>query len=161
MFTILKKNPSKFRVEQPPKSNKQRATREKFHLHRNLLLLNCLTSLSFSIFMKLFSIITKNNGYVIRRFLINHLFLLVSSASVYNFSNNNTLPTSSKTVSELTFTFKLKAITHWFKNNKMVVNQDKFQAIIVNKRKKDHSNDNIITDLAIEALSSVRLLVFN
>ena len=34
-------------------------------------------------------------------------------------------------------------VIDWFKINKMVVNPDKFQAIILDKRKRDHTDEHI------------------
>ena len=47
----------------------------------------------------------------------------------------------------------------WFQNNKMIVNPGKFQAIIINKKKKCHTNKTLkISDKIIKASSSVKLL---
>ena len=46
-----------------------------------------------------------------------------------------------------------------FKKNKMVVNPDKFQAIILDKWKRDHTNEHITVDnQQIKVVSSVKLL---
>ena len=47
----------------------------------------------------------------------------------------------------------------WFQNNKMIVNPGKFQAIIIDKKKKCHTNETLkIGDKIIKASSSVKLL---
>ena len=47
----------------------------------------------------------------------------------------------------------------WFQNNKMMVNPGKFQAIIIDKKKKCHTNETLkIGDKIIKASSSVKLL---
>ena len=44
----------------------------------------------------------------------------------------------------------------WFQNNKMMVNPGKFQAIIIDKNKKCHTNETLkIGDKIIKASSSV------
>ena len=49
--------------------------------------------------------------------------------------------------------------TEWFQNNKMMVNPGKFQAIIIDKKKKFHTNETLkIGDKIIKASSSVNLL---
>ena len=49
--------------------------------------------------------------------------------------------------------------TEWFQNNKMMVNPGKFQAIIIDKKKKCHTNETLkIGDKIIKASSSVKLL---
>ena len=38
-------------------------------------------------------------------------------------------------------------ITDWFKKKKkMIVNPDKFQVIIIDKKKSDHTNENVVID---------------
>ena len=47
----------------------------------------------------------------------------------------------------------------WFQNNKMMVNPGKFQAIIIDKKKKYHTNETLkIVDKIIKGSSSVKLL---
>ena len=47
----------------------------------------------------------------------------------------------------------------WFQNNKMMVNPGKFQTIIIDKKKKCHTNETMkIGDKIIKASSSVKLL---
>ena len=52
-----------------------------------------------------------------------------------------------------------EVVIDWFKNNKMIVNPDKFQAILLDKRKSDHTNQHIVVDSQnIKVVSSVELL---
>ena len=47
----------------------------------------------------------------------------------------------------------------WFETNKMTVNPGKFQSIITDKKKQDHTKETFeIGDKAIEASPSVKLL---
>ena len=47
----------------------------------------------------------------------------------------------------------------WFQNNKMIVNPGKFQAIIIEEKKKCHTNETLkIGDKIINASSPVKLL---
>ena len=77
-------------------------------------------------------------------------------AFLYNFADDNTLSTFVTTVSELIKILESESevVIDWFKINKMVVNPDKFQAIILDKRKRDHTVDN----QQIKVVSSVKLL---
>ena len=56
---------------------------------------------------------------------------------MHNFADDNSLSAVAKTVTELKNTLQSESevITNWFKNNKMIVNQEKFQAIILDKQK--------------------------
>ena len=47
----------------------------------------------------------------------------------------------------------------WFRNNKMIVNPGKYQAITIDKKKKCHTNETLkIRDKMIKASFSVKLL---
>ena len=84
-------------------------------------------------------------GPILFIFSINDLFFFVSSASMHNFADDNSLSAAAKTVTELKNTLQSESevIINWFKNNKMIVNPEKFQAIILDKQKRDYSNETI------------------
>ena len=78
-----------------------------------------------------------------------------------NFADDNFLSTIAKTLVELKNTLQSESevVINWFKNNKMIVNPEKFQVIILDKQKYDYSNETIEFDnKTIETVSSVRLL---
>ena len=85
---------------------------------------------------------------------------------MHNFADDNSLSAAAKTVTELKNTLQSESevIINWFKNNKMIVNPEKFQAIILDKQKRDYSNETINDKIIIkhhktvETVSSVRLL---
>ena len=84
---------------------------------------------------------------------INDLFFIVSNVSLHNFANDNTLSAFDETILELI------DVLQSVKNNKMIVNPDKFQAILLDKRKSDHKNQRIVVENQnIKVLSSVELL---
>ena len=62
--------------------------------------------------------------------------------------SDNTLPAFAKTVSKLIKVLQSESevITDWFKKNHMIVNPDKFQVIIIDKKKGDHTNENVVID---------------
>ena len=78
-------------------------------------------------------------------FSINDLFFSVSSASIHNFADENSLFAAAKTVTELKNILQSESevFINWFKNNKMIVNPENFQAIILDKQKHDYSSDTI------------------
>ena len=39
-----------------------------------------------------------------------------------------------------------EVITAWFKKNQIIVNPDKFQVIIIDKKMWDHTNENVVID---------------
>ena len=71
---------------------------------------------------------------------INDLFFIVSNVSLHNFANDNTLSAFDETILELI------DVLQSVKNNKMIVNPDKFQAILLDKRKSGHTNQRIAVD---------------
>ena len=78
---------------------------------------------------------------------------------MHNFADDNSLSAVAKTVTELKNTLQSESevITNWFKNNKMIVNQEKFQAIILDKQKHHYWNEIIKFDnKTVETVSSVR-----
>ena len=63
--------------------------------------------------------------------LVNDLFLFVSDVSLHNFANYNTLSAFAETILKLIDILQPRSeiVFDWFKNNKMIVNPDEFQAI--------------------------------
>ena len=78
---------------------------------------------------------------ILFKFSIIDLFFFVSRVSMYNFSDDNTLSASAKTAVNLKNTLQSESevIINWFKNNKMRVNPEKFQAIISDKQNHFYS----------------------
>ena len=64
---------------------------------------------------------------------------------MYNFKDDNPLSAIAKNDKELKTTLQseLGVVINWFKNNKMIVNPEKFQAIILYKQKL--SNEKLST----------------
>ena len=79
---------------------------------------------------------------------INDLFFFILIASVHNFADDNTLSAFAENVSKLINILQSESevITDWFKKNQMIVNPDKFQLIIIGKKKGDYTNENVVID---------------
>ena len=80
---------------------------------------------------------------------------------MHSFADDNSLSAAAKTVTESKNTLKSESevTINWLKNNKMIVNQEKFQAIILDKQKHDYSHETIKFDnKTVGTVSSVRLL---
>ena len=89
------------------------------------------------------------------------LLFFEAPASLYNFADDNTLSTFAATVSRLIKMLESEAefVIDWFKENKMGLNLDKYQTIILDKRKSGHTNDYITVDNhQIKVVSSAKLL---
>ena len=100
-------------------------------------------------------------GPLLFDFSINDLFFFIESSSIHNFADDNTLSAWANTISDLIN--KLESDSNiaieWFKMNKMIVNPDKFQAIVLNKKRSDQTNTNFQVDnQVIKLVSSVELL---
>ena len=80
-------------------------------------------------------------GTIFFNLSINDILFSVSDVSLHNFANDNILSVFSNTILEL-----IDIVTDWFKNNKMIINPDKFQAILLDKSKSDHTNQCIVID---------------
>ena len=79
---------------------------------------------------------------------INDLFFFILIASVHNFADDNTLSAFAENISKLIniLLIESEVITDWFKKNQTIVNPDKFQVIIIDKKKGDHTNENVVID---------------
>ena len=92
---------------------------------------------------------------------INDLFFFILIASVHNFADDNTLSAFAENVSKLINILQSESevTTDWFKKKQMIVNPHKFQVIIIDKKKGDHTNENVVIDnKQIKTVSSVELL---
>ena len=69
-------------------------------------------------------------------------------AIVHNFADDNRLSVFAENVSKLINILQSESdvITDWFKKKQMIVNPDKFQVIIIDKKKSDHTNENVVID---------------
>ena len=79
----------------------------------------------------------------------------------HNFTDDNTLPVWLNTISDLVN--KLESDSNfaieWFKMNKMIVNRDKFQVVVLNKKRSDLTNTNFQADnQGTKSVSSVEPL---
>ena len=84
-------------------------------------------------------------GPILFNLSINDLCFFVALASLYNFADENSLSAFATTVSSLIkiLESKYEGVIDWFKKNKMVVNLDKFQTIILDTQKRDHTDQQI------------------
>ena len=101
-------------------------------------------------------------GPVLFNIFFNNFFCFILVASAHNFADDNTLSSFAKTIEILISILELgnEIAINWFKDNHMIVNQDKFQAIMIDKHKGNHTNQVVnIDQKEIKAVSKVKLLV--
>ena len=100
-------------------------------------------------------------GPLLFKLSINDLFFFILIAPIHNFADDSTLSTFAENVSKLINTLQgeSEVTTDWFKKNQMIVNLDKFQVIIIDKKKVDHTNEKVVIDnKQINTVPSVELL---
>ena len=107
-------------------------------------LMYILSYLSKQVFLRCSSIL----GPFLLNLSINDLFFFILIASVHNFIDDNTLSAFAENVSKFLNLLQRKSevITDWFKKNQMIVNPDKFQVVIIDKKKGDYTNENVVID---------------
>ena len=76
-------------------------------------------------------------GPILFNIFMNDLFYLLEN-DLHNFSDDNTVSAVSETVPELinSLTLKSNLAINWFQTNSVIVNPDKFKAIILTKTNK-------------------------
>ena len=69
---------------------------------------------------------------------INDITLFFEKSDLYNYADDNTISAFANTINELINILQSESeiAISWFQKNEMIVNPDKFQAIIINKGSK-------------------------
>ena len=100
-------------------------------------------------------------GPILFNIFFNDFFYLILVASIHNFADDDTLSSFAKTIENLISILELEKeiAINWFKNNHMIVNLGKFQAIIFDKHKENYANRIIsINQKKIKAVAKVKIL---
>ena len=73
---------------------------------------------------------------------LNDLLLWIKNAELHNIGDDNTMSCIEKSLEELmkSLTSESEEAVQWFKENMMIVNPDKFQAIIIDKKPHLYKN---------------------
>ena len=106
-----------------------------------------------------------HQGSIVGRTLFNcffnDFFYFIDKTSVHNFTDDNSLSAFEPNIENLKLILESeskKAIS-WFQSKKMIVNSGKFQGIIIDKKKQNHTSGYISIDQKnIKTASSVKLL---
>ena len=82
---------------------------------------------------------------ILFNYFFNDLFYVIEKASVHNFADDDTLSMFEETIQNFIALLETGSNTaiKWFQNNKMIVNPGKFQAIIIEEKKKCHTNETL------------------
>ena len=75
-------------------------------------------------------------GPLLFNIFINDLYLWITKTDLLNFADDNTITAAERTIENLLSTLETEsqAAIEWFKLNQMIVNPEKFQAIVVKKK---------------------------
>ena len=98
-------------------------------------------------------------GPILFSCFFNDFFYVIETA--HNFANENTLTAFANNIQNLINLLEpeCSVAIKWFKDNKMIVNPGKFQAIILDKKKNNHTQEIIKIDKnVVKVKSSVKLL---
>ena len=92
----------------------------------------------FSDFQNILSSVPQGSilGPILFNIFLNDLSLCVKKSDLHNFAGDNTITGTCNTLTGLLKTLEQESesAVGWFKQNEMIVNADKFQAIILNKK---------------------------
>ena len=78
-------------------------------------------------------------GPILFNLFINDLIFSIEKVDIINYADDNTISAHAKSIPELIKLLENESeiAINWFRSNEMIVNPDKFQAIIINRNKKD------------------------
>ena len=79
-----------------------------------------------------------NLSPILFNILLNDLREVLKNSDIYNFADDNAISVASKKRETLLETLKneSESAVNWFRNNKMIVNPDKFQLMLLQKSTK-------------------------
>ena len=116
----------------------------------------------FSAFQNILSGVPQDSilGPIFFNIFLNDLFLWIKKSDLHNFAEDNTITATCNTLTGLLKTLEQasESAVSCFKQIKTIVNAEKFQAIIVNKKESEAKYKLTIDNNDIESTKSVKLL---
>ena len=100
-------------------------------------------------------------GPILFNLFINDLFMYIKNSDLHNFADGNTISCVSSSLNELTSELGKEGniATQWFRDNSMIVNPEKLQAIIIDrKNQKNNPQKLTIDEKVITSSENVALL---
>ena len=100
-------------------------------------------------------------GPILFNCFFNDFFYVIETVNAHNIADDNTLTAFANNIQNLIYLleFECSVAIKWFKDNKMIVNPGTFQAIILDKKKNNHTQEIIKIDKnSVKVNSSVKLL---
>ena len=88
---------------------------------------------------------------------------MLKKTDLHNFADDNTITAVSDQLADLIKILEAEGelSVGWFRKNEMVVNSDKFQAIILNRKETQAIHKLIIDNKEIKTTNSIKLLGLN
>ena len=80
-------------------------------------------------------------GPILFNIFLNDLLSVLEKSQFYNFADDNTISAEANSTDDLLKILKeeSKSAVKWFRENNMIVNSDKFQAIVLQKGNKNNN----------------------
>ena len=87
-------------------------------------------------------------GPILFNIFINDLLLSINNSELHNFADDNTITCTSESLEDLVRSLEIESnkATEWFKSNNMIVNPEKFQAIIIDRKGQSNNPTKLIID---------------
>ena len=102
-------------------------------------------------------------GPILFNIFLNDLFLCLQETDLQNFADDNPITAVCDQLADLEKILKTEGelSVAWFRENEMVVNSDKFQAIILNRKEAQAAHKLINDNKEIKTTNSIKLLGIN
>ena len=100
-------------------------------------------------------------GPILFNCFFNDFYYFIKNTNVHNFADDNKLTNFAQNIQTLISVLESESniAIDWFERNKIIVNPGKFQSIIIDKKKQDHTKETFkIGDKVIESSPSVKFL---
>ena len=100
-------------------------------------------------------------GSILFNVFVNDLFFFIKDAELENFADGNTIYIGRKDLTKLLEILRKECETaiSWFKTNKIIVKQNKFQSMVISSKKDLSKSALNINGVELTMESSVKLLV--
>ena len=100
-------------------------------------------------------------GSILFNVFVNDLFFFIKDAELENFADGNTIYIGRKDLTKLLEILRKECETaiSWFKTNKIIVKQNKFQSMVISSKKDLSKSALNINGVELNMESSVKLLV--